>query len=112
VGLEAASALGQPGYAVSLAETKDKLGGRVHVESQLLGLSEWGRVVEFRSGQINQMSNIETFLNSDLTGGNSGRFSSGSRGDCHWRALDLRWYRTQKPAWDHDRRRRPGLNAR
>ncbi|MGY9013000.1 MAG: hypothetical protein ACKVLN_12630 [Rhodobacterales bacterium] len=56
MGLEAASALGQPGYAVSLAETKDKLGGRVHVESQLPGLSEWGRVVEFRSGQINQIS--------------------------------------------------------
>jgi dimethylamine/trimethylamine dehydrogenase len=66
-GLEAACALGRRGYNVTLVDRAQKLGGRLCFERQLPGLSEWGRVVEYRSGQINQMSNIETFLNSDLT---------------------------------------------
>lgn len=66
-GLEAACALGRRGYKVTLVDRAQKLGGRLCFERQLPGLSEWGRVVEYRSGQINQMSNIETFLNSDLT---------------------------------------------
>jgi len=39
-GLECARALGQRGYTVTLAESRDELGGRVTLESQLPGLAE------------------------------------------------------------------------
>lgn len=66
-GLEAARALGQRGYEVTLAEAKDSLGGRVHIESQLPGLSQWRRVADYREYQISQMSNVAVYRNSPLT---------------------------------------------
>ncbi|MEM7178676.1 MAG: FAD-dependent oxidoreductase [Pseudomonadota bacterium] len=66
-GLEAARALGQRGYQVTLAEARDELGGRVAVESRLKGLSEWRRVADYREYQISQMANVETYLASALT---------------------------------------------
>ncbi len=65
-GMECAQALGKRGYAVTLAEASTELGGRVAIESKLPGLSEWGRVRDYRAGQINQMANVETFLDSRL----------------------------------------------
>ncbi len=66
-GLEAARALGQRGYEVTLAEGRDVLGGRVHVESQLPGLNQWRRATDYREYQISQMGNVSTYLNSPLT---------------------------------------------
>jgi dimethylamine/trimethylamine dehydrogenase len=66
-GLEAARALGQRGYDVTLAEAGKKLGGRVTLEAALPGLSEWRRVADYREYQISQMANIETYLDSRLT---------------------------------------------
>ncbi len=66
-GLEAARALGQRGYAVTLADGAEVLGGRLITERKLPGLSEWGRVVDHRIWQISQMANVETFLASALT---------------------------------------------
>jgi dimethylamine/trimethylamine dehydrogenase len=66
-GLEAARALGQRGYRVTLAEAGTALGGRVAVESRLPGLAEWRRVTDFRSYQISQMANVETYFDSPLT---------------------------------------------
>lgn len=66
-GLEAARALGQRGYDVTLAEAQDTLGGRVHVESQLPGLSQWRRVADYREYQISQMANVAVYRNSPLT---------------------------------------------
>ncbi len=66
-GLEAARALGQRGYDVTLAEASAETGGRVAVESRLPGLSEWRRVADYREYQISQMANVQTFLNSELT---------------------------------------------
>ena len=66
-GLEAARALGQRGYDVTLAEAGDAVGGRVAIESQLPGLAEWKRVSDYRDYQISQMANVGVYLNSQLT---------------------------------------------
>lgn len=66
-GLEAARALGQRGYSVILSEASDELGGRVTTESRLPGLSEWARVRDYRTTQLNRMPNVEIFRQSELT---------------------------------------------
>jgi dimethylamine/trimethylamine dehydrogenase len=66
-GLEAARALGQRGYDVTLAEAGTALGGRVALEAALPGLSEWRRVADYREYQISQMANVEVYLDSALT---------------------------------------------
>ena len=66
-GLEAARALGQRGYEVILAEASRELGGRVTRESQLPGLSEWARVRDYRIGQLNKMTNVQIYRESDLS---------------------------------------------
>ncbi len=66
-GLEAARALGQRGYHVTLAEAGDALGGRVTLESALPGLSAWARVRDYRLGQIREMANVEVFMASKMT---------------------------------------------
>jgi len=65
-GLEAARALGQRGYRVTLAEASDRLGGRVDAEARLPGLSEWRRVADYREYQLSQMAGVETYLESRL----------------------------------------------
>jgi dimethylamine/trimethylamine dehydrogenase len=65
-GLEAARALGQRGYTVTLAEQTRALGGRVTLESNLPGLAEWSRVRDWRISQIEKLDNVEVFLESEL----------------------------------------------
>ncbi|MBT4888644.1 MAG: FAD-dependent oxidoreductase, partial [Rhodospirillales bacterium] len=65
-GLEASRVLGERGYSVVLAEKSDALGGRVAAERTLPGLSAWGRVSDYRTGQIQPMVNVETYLSSEL----------------------------------------------
>ncbi len=66
-GLECARALGQRGYAVTLAEAGEELGGRVTRESRLPGLAEWARVRDYRVGRLNEMANVEIYRASRLT---------------------------------------------
>jgi dimethylamine/trimethylamine dehydrogenase len=66
-GLEAARALGQRGYSVTLAEARTETGGRVSAESRLPGLAAWGRVRDWRMGRIQQMDNVEVYLDNKLT---------------------------------------------
>ena len=65
-GLEAARALSVRGYDVALAESTAQLGGRVALERSLPGLSAWGRVADYRTYQLSQRPNVETYLDSEL----------------------------------------------
>ena len=65
-GLECARALGQRGYAVTLAEAGAAFGGRVRGESLLPGMASYQRVVEHRLSAFHKLPNVETYLASDL----------------------------------------------
>jgi len=66
-GLEAARALGQRGYDLTLLERRNELGGRVLRESALPGLNEWRRVMDWRLTQINKMKNVAVYPSSPMT---------------------------------------------
>jgi dimethylamine/trimethylamine dehydrogenase len=66
-GLECARALGQRGFAVTLAEAKEELGGRVTIESKLPGLATWARVRDYRTNLIQAMGNVDIYRGSELT---------------------------------------------
>lgn len=66
-GLECARALGQRGFAVTVAEARDELGGRVNIESKLPGLSTWARVRDYRTNLIQSMSNVDIYLGNQLS---------------------------------------------
>ncbi|MCP4490319.1 MAG: NADH:flavin oxidoreductase [Gammaproteobacteria bacterium] len=65
-GLEAARALGQRGYPVTLAEAQTEPGGRVSLESSLPGLATWARVRDWRMGRIQQMENVDVYFDNVL----------------------------------------------
>ncbi len=66
-GLEAARALGQRGYEVILTEAEREAGGRVRLESQLPGLIEWRRVIDWRLTQIQKLKNISFYPSSKMS---------------------------------------------
>jgi dimethylamine/trimethylamine dehydrogenase len=66
-GLEAARALGQRDYQVTVLEARKELGGRVIRESGLPGLNEWRRVVDWRLTQIRKMKNVAIYPSSPMT---------------------------------------------
>lgn len=66
-GLECVRALGQRGFAVTLAEASETLGGRVAIESTLPGLSSWARVRDYRTNLIQTMANVNIYRDSPLT---------------------------------------------
>ncbi|MGA0542343.1 FAD-dependent oxidoreductase [Neotabrizicola sp. VNH66] len=66
-GLEAALQAAKRGYRVTLAEATDTLGGRVTRERALPGLSAWGRVADYRTGQLAPLPNVEIYRDSRMT---------------------------------------------
>lgn len=66
-GLEAALVLARAGNEVTVAEAGGEWGGRVSLESCLPGLAEWGRVRDWRIGQLQSMPNVEMYLESSLS---------------------------------------------
>ena len=87
-GLEAARALGQRGYEVSVAEASTELGGRVTREARLPGLAEWARVRDWRVGQIAKMSNVAIYRDSELSAQDVLDFDAAHvviATGCHWR---------------------------
>lgn len=88
-GLEATRALAERGYDVTLAEGTNVVGGRVARECKLPGLSAWGRVADYRSYQLSQKANVETYLDNKVDAGQILDF--GFENVCiatgsHWRA--------------------------
>lgn len=65
-GLETALTLARRGMTVSLAEARRDFGGRLLWETSLPGLSQWGRVADYRLGQLRKMANVSLFAESDL----------------------------------------------
>lgn len=66
-GLECARLLGRRGYAVSVAEAGDQLGGRVTREARLPGLAAWARVRDYRLGQLRKLQNVEIYPGSHVS---------------------------------------------
>jgi dimethylamine/trimethylamine dehydrogenase len=66
-GLEAARALGQRGYQVTLADEASQPGGRVTRESRLPGLAAWARVRDWRLLQLQKLANVSLYLESAMT---------------------------------------------
>ncbi|MGE3829761.1 MAG: FAD-dependent oxidoreductase, partial [Parvibaculaceae bacterium] len=75
-GLEAGRALGQRGYQVTIADRAREAGGRVARECRLPGLAAWGRVRDWRLGQIGKMANVSLYLESDLDAGQALEFGA------------------------------------
>jgi dimethylamine/trimethylamine dehydrogenase len=66
-GLECALSLGRRGYEVTLAEATDEIGGRLRFETRLPGLTAWGRVLDWRRGQIERLTNVNIYRGNQLS---------------------------------------------
>ncbi len=66
-GLEAAQMLGKRGFEVVIVEASRQWGGRAWAEGGLPGLATWRRVVDYRLGQIDRLSDVEAYLESPMT---------------------------------------------
>ena len=75
-GLECAVALGQRGYRVILSESLSELGGRVSRESSLPGLSEWGRVRDYRVQMLDRIPDVSVYQGNTLSAEEIIEFSS------------------------------------
>ena len=75
-GLECALALGQRGYRVIVSESLSELGGRVSRESSLPGLSEWGRVRDYRVQMLDRIPEVSVYRENTLSAEEIIEFSS------------------------------------
>jgi dimethylamine/trimethylamine dehydrogenase len=66
-GLECALSLGRRGYEVTLAEAAAEIGGRLRFETRLPGLAAWGRVLDWRRGQLERLANVNVYRGNRLS---------------------------------------------
>ncbi len=66
-GLECALTLARRGYQVSLAEAAEAFGGRLRFETTLPGLNGWGRVLDWRLGQLRRLGNVTLYAGNELS---------------------------------------------
>jgi dimethylamine/trimethylamine dehydrogenase len=66
-GLECALTLARRGYAVSLAEGEEEFGGRLRFERSLPGLAAWGRVLDWRMGQLQKLDQVALYAGNRLS---------------------------------------------
>ena len=65
-GLECAHTLAKRGYDIVVAEKNKQAGGRVLLESQMPGLTEWKRVVDYRVNALQQMANVTMYFDNNI----------------------------------------------
>ena len=65
-GLEATLSLARRGYSVAIADSEKELGGRINKEAKLPGMSSYKRVIDYRVSQINQLENVDVYLDNTL----------------------------------------------
>jgi dimethylamine/trimethylamine dehydrogenase len=65
-GLECAVTLARRGCQVTLADAAKEFGGRLRFETRLPGLATWGRVVDWRLGQLRERPNVNLYPGSEL----------------------------------------------
>jgi len=65
-GLECAVTLARRGYQVTLADAAREFGGRLAFETRLPGLATWGRVVDWRMGQLRERPNVNLYPGNEL----------------------------------------------
>ena len=68
-GLECAVTLARRGYPVTIADKAAEFGGRLRYETRLPGLATWGRVVDWRMGQLRGKENVSRYPGSELKSG-------------------------------------------
>jgi dimethylamine/trimethylamine dehydrogenase len=66
-GLECALSVARRGYPVSLAEAAAEFGGRLRFETRLPGLNTWGRVLDWRLGQLQRLPNANLYAGNELS---------------------------------------------
>ena len=66
-GLEATLSLARRGYSVAIADSEKELGGRINKEAKLPGMSSYKRVIDYRVSQINQLENVDVYLDNTMT---------------------------------------------
>jgi dimethylamine/trimethylamine dehydrogenase len=65
-GLECATTLARRGYSVTIADSASEFGGRLRFETALPGLKTWGRVADWRLGQLRERPNVNMYPGSAL----------------------------------------------
>jgi dimethylamine/trimethylamine dehydrogenase len=58
--------LARRGYPVTLADSAREFGGRLRFETRLPGLATWGRVADWRLGQLRERPNVNLYPGSEL----------------------------------------------
>ena len=66
-GLECAVTLARRGFPVTVADAAEEFGGRLRYEARLPGLATWGRVSDWRLGQLRGRANVNLYPGGTLT---------------------------------------------